>query len=282
MSPIATTPTRFIGCDVGKQTIVIFDSASGQTRSVPNRKADLTRLARSLDETCLVVCEATGGYENCLLETMLAAGRAAHRADARKIKAFIWSFGTLGKTDAIDARALAQYGEERHRGLARWQAPDLVRQEIQALVLLRADLVRTRQAQRNRLAAPGLRGKAAVVAIGCLRAMVRAVQGEIATIEKRLRALISSHPELCRDEAMLRGIMGVGPATAATLLALMPELGRISGKQATCLAGVAPHRRLVARGKKPIVADAAVMRKLIVIANAKLRDARIDGANQVS
>ena len=313
MSAIAIPPSRFVGCDVGKLAIVVFDTGAGQTRTIPNRKADLTRFARSLDDACFVVCEATGGYEARLLQAMLAAGRAAHRADARKVKAFIRSFGTLGKTDAIDARALARYGEERHRSLARWQEPDPIRLEIQELVLLRADLVRNRQAQRNRIAAPA---RHSATALACLRGLVRALQTQIAAIERHLHALIAQHPQLAADEAVLRGIKGIGPAVAATLLALMPELGSISGKQAASLAGVAPHprqsgasdgyrptrggraevrpalfmaalvaarnhqalrevyKRLVANGKKPIVAVTALMRKIVVIANAKLRDAR--------
>ena len=320
MSASANLPSnfvasRFVGCDVGKLAIVVFDTGSSQTRTIANRKADLTRFARSLDDTCLVVCEATGGYETALLQAMLAAKRAAHRADARKVKAFIRSFGTLGKTDAIDARALARYGEERHRSLARWQEPDPIRKEFQELVLLRADLVRNRQAQRNRLAAPARLG---ATSLACLRGLVRAVQVQIVAIELRLRALIEQHPELAADEAVLRGIKGIGPAVAATMLALMPELGRISGKQAASLAGLAPHprqsgasdgyrrtrggraeirpalfmaalvaarqnqhlrevyRRLVANGKKPLVAVTALMRKIVVIANAKLRDALIE------
>lgn len=311
MSPIASPPSRFIGCDVGKLHVVVFDSLSAQTRSIPNRKPDLVRFARTLDDTCLVVCEATGGYEARLLDAMLAAQRAAHRADARKVKAFIRSFGTLGKTDAIDARALARYGAERHTALARWQAPDPAREEIQALILLRVDLVRSRQAQRNRLAAPGSKAVA-----GYLRALLRTLQSQIVAIEAQLRNLIRRQPQLAHDEAVLRGIGGVGPTTAATLLALMPELGRISGKQAASLAGVAPHprqsgatdgyrstrggradvkralfmaalvaakhnealravyERLVGRGKKPLVAITALMRKIVVIANAKLRDQR--------
>lgn len=322
MPPITSPPSRFVGCDVGKDAIVVFDTGSGQTRTIANRKADLTRLARSLDDTCLVVCEATGGYETRLLQAMLAAGRAAHRADASKVKAFIRSFGTLAKTDAIDARALARYGEERHRSLQRWQEPDPIRQEIQELVLLRADLVRNRQAQRNRQAAPA---RHSAVALACLRGLVRALQTQIAAIELRLRGLIEQHPQLSADDAVLRGIKGIGPAVAATMLALMPELGSISGKQAASLAGLAPHprqsgardgyrrtrggraevrpalfmaalvaarrnqklsevyKRLVANGKKPLVAITALMRKIVVIANAKLRDARSErGGAQVS
>lgn len=123
----------------------------------------------------------------------------------------------------------------------------------------------------------------------------------------------------------MRGIKGIGPAVAAALLALMPELGSISGKQAASLAGLAPHpqqsgasdgyrrtrggraevrpalfmaalvaarsnkalsevyRRLVENGKRPLVAVTALMRKIVVIANAKLRDARSERAGvQVS
>jgi transposase len=319
MTTISTSPARVIGCDVGKVSITVFDSHAGQLRVVANRKPDLIRLARALDAGCLVVCEATGGYEAKLLAAMLAAGVPAHRADARKVKAFIRSFGTLGKSDAIDAQALARYGAERHATLARWVQPDPVREALQALVLARVDLVRMRQAQLNRLAAPG----AGVVATA-LRAIVREIEKQLRALEARIAACLRGHPALERDMAVLRGMRGIGSVTAAALLALMPELGTLSGRQAASLAGVAPHphesgqrvgyrktrggrpdvkrtlfmaglvasrgagslaemyQRLVARGKRPIVAVTAVMRKLIVIANAKLRDARVDASLQVS
>lgn len=319
MDTVSTSPTRFIGCDVGKASITVFDTASGQARTIPNRLPDLRRLARALGPECLVVCEATGGYETRLLDAVLAAGVPAHRADARKVKAFIRSFGTLGKSDAIDADALARYGAERHASLARWQPPDPVREELQALVLTRIDLVRMRQAQVNRLAAPG----AAAVA-GVLRAVLREIVAQLRAIEARIAALLRRHPVLARQAAVLNGIRGVGAVTAAALLALMPELGQVSGKQAAALAGVAPHphesgqrvgyrrtrggrpevkrslfmaaltasqgegalaeayRRLVARGKKPIVAITAVMRKLVVVANARIRDDARNATAQVS
>ena len=93
-------------------------------RSIANEPQALSDFASTLDPACFVVCEATGGYESDLLAALLAAGVPAHRADARKVKAFIRSFGTLGKTDAIDARALARYGKDRHAELATWQARD--------------------------------------------------------------------------------------------------------------------------------------------------------------
>ena len=304
-----TTPTRFIGCDVGKAEIVIFDSHSAVTRTVRNTPAALALVAAELDHTCLVVCEATGGYEAELLAAMTTAGRAAHRADARKVKAFIRSFGTLGKTDAIDARALARYGQERHPKLGLWQGQDPTRDRLQALVLTRNDLVAQRTACANRLAAPGAEPVRHHLEplLTCLDTQIKALQSDI-------DALIGATQSLRQANAALRTIPGIGATTAAALLALMPELGRLNRRQAAALAGLAPHPnqsggkdahrrvkggrpdvkrslfmaamaaarhgktlrqtylRLLANGKKPLVALTALMRKIIVIANAKLRD----------
>ena len=113
MSPSTIAPPSepavpsVLGCDVGKASIVVFDSRDERTTTIANRPDALQAFAASLDATCLIVCEATGGYEDALLHAAVTAGIPAHRADARKVKAFIRSFGILGKTDAIDAKVLA-------------------------------------------------------------------------------------------------------------------------------------------------------------------------------
>lgn len=304
-------PTRFLGCDVGKTEIAVFDSRDGTSRTLPNRPKPLAAFAARLDDTCLVICEATGGYETALLAALTGAGRAVHRADARKVKAFIRSYGTLAKTDPLDARALARYGAERHARLARWQPPEPVRARLQALVATRHDLVAERVATRNRLAAPGAEAVGAY-----LRPVLACLETQIAAIEAEIAALIRTDPGLRRDVDTLRTLKGLGPVTAATLIALMPELGHITRRQAASLAGLAPHprqsggadgyrrtrggrpevkralfmaaltaakhdpglsqtyQRLRANAKKPLVALVAVMRKIVVIANARLRDAR--------
>ncbi|MGH7044195.1 MAG: IS110 family transposase [Acetobacteraceae bacterium] len=299
---------RFIGCDVGKREIVAFDTRTERTRTVPNTADALAAFAGELDDTCLVVCEATGGYERLLLAALLAAGRAVHRADARKVKAFIRSFGILGKSDGIDARALARYGAERHHQLVRWRMPQQQRARLQALVGARSDLVGQRVALNNRLQAPG-----ADLVAHHLEPLLQCFDQQIAALEAEIDQLIAAEPELARAAGTLREISGIGPRTAAALLALMPELGALTGKQAAALAGLAPHprqsgasdasrptrggrpevkralflaamsaakhnpklkafyERLIANGKKRLVALVAVMRKLIVIGNARLR-----------
>jgi transposase len=308
MTASAKQSTRYLGCDVGKQKVVVFDSADGQTSEIENRPQAVAAFASRLDGCCLVVCEATGGYEAALLAAMVAAEVPVHRGDARKIKAFIRSFGTLGKTDAIDARALARYGQERDAMLARWQPPAGERQALQALVLARADLVRQRTAFANRLQAPN-----AAQVRRFIGPVLRSIERQIANIEAAIAALIAEDADLAAAAGTLRSIGGVGPATAAALLALMPELGHLPNRQAAALAGLAPHprqsgsregyrntrggrpevkralfmaalsasrhdpalrgfyERLVANGKLRLVAITAVMRKIVVIANARLR-----------
>jgi transposase len=308
MTNETATPTSFVGCDVGKTTIVVFDSRIGKTQSIANRPAELERFANGLEDTCLAICEATGGHEDALLQALLTAGRAAHRADARKVKAFIRSFGTLGKTDTIDARALAAYGRERHARLARWQAPDPQRETLQALVLTRRDLVVDGQAYKNRLSAPG----AAAVKHN-LAPVLAMIEKQIVDIERAIAALIRGHKSLADAAKAIRGIVGIGETTAAALLALLPELGTLNRREIASLAGLAPHpnqsgatdayrrtrggrpevkrvmfmaamsaakhdpkqrcfyERLLSQGKKPLVALTAIMRKLVVICNAVLR-----------
>jgi len=309
MTP-SSSPRFFIGCDVGKAHVVVFDSRTRQTSILDNSPAALAAFAATLCDDCLVVCEATGRYEAALLDALAQAGRSAHRADARKVKAFIRSYGTLGKTDAIDAEALARYGQERHPLLRLWQPETAARQQLHALIATRHSLVADRTAWSNRAKAPVT---AAIDSF--IQPVLACFETQIAAIDAAIAALIAGDAALHRCVTALRTIAGIGAHTAAALAALMPELGQLDRRQAAALAGLAPHpnqsgasnryrrtrggrpevkrlmfmaamaavrhdpglrqfhHRLIAAGKKPIVALVAVMRKMIVICNARLRPA---------
>ena len=316
MSLHVTENPRVLGCDVGKEEIVVFDGAAGRIARLANRTEVLTDFLKALDPDCLVVCEATGGYELSLLAASLAAGVPAHRADARKVKAFIRSFGTLGKTDAIDAKALARYAAERGHELPRWRARDELRLKLQAFVLARRDLVADRLAYQNRRDAPGAEPLHAH-----FDPLLDAFKVRIAALDAEIQALTESCQPVADAVKALVDIPGIGLKTAAALLALLPELGTTTNKRIAALAGLAPHpdqsgsadryrhvrggrpevkrslfmaaltarkhnpklrafyERLVSAGKKPIVAIVAVMRKLVTFANAALRK---NTASQVS
>ena len=187
-----------------------------------------------------------------------------------------------------------------------------------ALLLARADLLRDRLAWRNRMDAPGAHAVRPLLA-----PVLDALGAQLAAADARLAELVGQDPELQAEARVLQSLKGIGKRTACALLALMPELGRIPNKQATALAGLAPHpkqsgrrdayrptrggrpevkralfmpalvaakhdpglrgfsERLVANSKPKLKALTAVMRKLLVIANARLRD-HLAAAHQVS
>ncbi len=309
MTKVKETFTRFVGLDVGKKTILVHDSYGQHSGSVDNTKVTLAALCKLFGADTLAVCEATGGYEALLLQAFTRAGLAIHRADACKIKAFIRSFGTLGKTDELDALALARYAEERQAKLPLWVPPSNSRKTLQALVLRRDELVAIRTAERNRLQAPDNQPVRASV-----RALIHYLQRQISALEKKINSLIETSTSLRQNRETMMSVPGIGPVTAAHLLALMPELGSLTRRQVASLAGLAPHpkdsgskngyrnvrggrtqvkralfmaalsaskahpilktsyRTLIQRGKKPIVAITVIMRRLIVILNAKIRD----------
>lgn len=229
-----------LGCDVSARTVTVFSSLTRKTITVANEasalRAALTPYAGSID--MLAVCEATGGYEDVLIEVLESLAIPTHRADAAKVKAFIRSFGTKAKTDPIDARFLAAYGLERDLDLPRWQAAEPQQARMKLLVARRADLVAMRVQETNRLAAP--RNKPIAREI---KSHVGQLNKRIAAIETEIEAIVASSRQLKARQTILRAIPGIGAVLSTMLISSMPELGRISRRKAASLAACAPHPR---------------------------------------
>jgi transposase len=311
MNPNADKIQFALGCDVAKDTITFFDSQSRETFTISNTtgalKTALKSYAGCLD--MLAVCEATGGYEDLLLDTLKDLSIPAHRADAAKVKAFIRSCGTRAKTDPIDARHIAEYGLARSANLPHWQAEAPDNTKIKLLVRRRDDLVGMRVQEENRLKAPRNKPIAKEIA-----SHVAEIKRRIAILDKQIEAIVQNNQRMKERQAILLGVPGIGKVIAPVLLALMPELGHIDRKKAASLAGCAPHprdsgtyrgrrfatggrrqlrpllfiaamaasisrthlaqtyKRLLAAGKSKLTALGALMRHIIVIANARLKE----------
>lgn len=307
--PAPPAPRPVLGVDVGKAEVTLHDPATRRTWSVPNRPGALRQAFRRAPEATRVVCEASGGYERATLDAATAVGLVAHRADAGRIKAFIASHGARAKTDAKDAAWIARYGQERAESLAPWRAPSPEREELAELTRHRQDLTAERVRAKNRLAAPTGAGVKDLI-----RRHIAFLTRQIETLERRIDALVRKDPETAAADDALQAVPGVGPVVARTLIALMPELGELSAKQASSLSGLAPHpndsgtlkgyrrmaparaglkpllfmaaltasrkhprlkdvyQRLLENGKPKRLAIAAVARKLLVIANAVLKE----------
>lgn len=307
----ANADLRILGADVAKLTIALHDSVSGRGWSIDNTPEALAEALRPYTDYDWLICETTGGYERQLLEAAAEVGLRACRADAAQVKAFIASHGGRAKTDRIDAAWLSRYGLDRALTLKPWRAPSPAQEAFGELLRHRQALLAQRVQASNRLSAPGGGALADL-----LDQQIAFLTAQITYIDAKMAELIKTCPDLARDEHVLRAIPGIGPVAARTLLALLPELGKLGPKQVASLAGLAPHphesgqtlrrkrmiggrpglrpvlfmaalsaarahptlapayQRLVSAGKPKRVALAAIARRLVVIANAVIRDDR--------
>jgi len=300
-----------LGCDVAKDTVTLFDSRSRRTITVENTraalKAALEPYAGRTD--MLALCEATGGYEDELLHLLVSLDIPAHRADAARVKAFIRACGTMAKTDPIDARHIAEYGLARQQTLPRWQAPDPDEARMKLLVCRRADLVAMRVQEENRLKAPRNKPIAREIAghIAEIRRRIDAIDSQIETIVRansRMKArqailrtvpgigkviapvLLALMPELGhldRRQAASLGGCAPHPRDSGThrgrrfatggrrqIRPLLFVAAMAASHSKSHLADV--YRRLCAAGKSKLTALGALMRHIIVIANARLKE----------
>lgn len=269
---------RFVGIDVAKAHLdVAWNDAPAVTR-VANDAPALEALVRDLRAggAALVVCEATGGYHAALLAALLAAGVPAVAVNPRQARDFARACGLLEKTDAVDARALAQFAA-RVRPPVRATAPDAPDAAFGELVARRRQLVEMLVAERNRLEHASS------------KAVVRDVRAHIDWLKKRLRDVdkdldcaVQAHPRWDARLELLESVPGVGRVTALTLLSALPELGTVDRKAIAKLAGVAPLSDDSGRrtGKRRIWGGRAEVRAVLYMAtlvatrhNAPIREA---------
>jgi transposase len=255
---------KFVGVDVAKDHLELFSPGLKlPTRLNNNPKTIAAWLRRLLvaHPVLHVVCESTGGCENALLRACWQAKVPVSQLNPARVRAFARSQGLLAKTDAIDARVLADYG----RIFQPQPTPEPSAQQVRLgeLVARREDLKTQRAAESNRLS---------YLQDAALRRMIKShlrwLDNNIAQIEKLMEKTISEDPVLRHKRQVLVATQGVGNLIAATLLADLPELGSLSRQAASALAGVAPFNRDsgTLRGKRSICGGRATARKALYMA----------------
>lgn len=294
-----------VGIDVGKASLDVAIEGRPAVMRVANSAAGICKLVRQLSglDQVRVVVEATGGYEEPLLEACCDAGLWVARVNPRQARNFARAAGDAAKTDAIDARLLCLMAGMFADRLQRYQAPLPWQRELRDWLRRRGQVVTALQAHRQQMAMcpSSIRSLAART--------IAALRRELAAIDQQIRALLDAHAT-----PALGSCKGLGPIFQATSLALLPELGALSRRQIARLVGVAPmnrdsgqssgirrirggrapvrvalymatlsavrwdptmkahYQQLRARGKLGKVALVACMRKLLGIINARRRD----------
>lgn len=300
-----------IGIDVAKAELVVASGSSGAVGTHANDDAGVRALVQQLVPLApdLVVLEATGGYELLCVAALTAAPLPVVVVNPRQVRDFAKATGQLAKTDQMDARMLALFGE-RVRPPVR-VLPDEATRALEAVLTRRRQLLEMRQAERNRLAQCVGRGQRPVTQ--SLKKHIAYLERELTMTDTELGRMIHASPVWRERDELLQSVPGIGPVVARTLLAELPELGRLDRRAIAKLVGVAPlnhdsgtwrgqraiysgrasvrtvmymaalvaarrnpvlkafYQRLLARGKPKKVALVACMRKLLTILNHMLR-----------
>ena len=246
----------FVGIDVSKARLDVATTGVDQSWSVANGSPAIAELVERIHalEPVLVVLEATGGFEVSVAAALAGAEVPVVIANPRQVRDFARSTGQLAKTDAIDAHILALFAE-RIRPQVR-ALPSEETRALDAVVRRRRQIIDMITAERNRL------GFALPPVDNGIKKHIRWLERQLDDVDSDLDQLIKNSPIWQAKSDLLRDVPGVGPNLARTLIAELPELGRLSHKQIASLVGVAPLARDsgLMRGKRMIWGGRASVR----------------------
>ena len=251
-----------VGIDVSKATldgVVAFGKLSFSYANEESGIAQLVEQLRALSPE-LVVMEATGGYETAAAMAIAAAGLRLAIVNPRQVRDFAKANGILAKTDRIDARVIAHFGVVIEPQVS--VLPEEEMRALNALLVRRAQLIGMRTQETNRLAlAPSAMRKEIKVHIAWL-------DEAIDKLDIERTASLRRSPAWKAKEDLLRSLKGVGPVTASSLMAQLPELGRLNRREIAALAGVAPFNRDSGRfkGQRAIWGGRARLRAVLYMA----------------
>ena len=253
-----------VGIDVSKATLVIAVSSTGESWSSETTPAAIDALIARLQALTptIIVVEATGGYERALVAACVTAGLAVAVVNPRQVRAFAQALGRTAKTDAIDAHVLAEFGA-RVQPTAR-PISDSETQALAALVVRRRQLVEMMGMERRRLEQAPPTGKIT----RDLRNHIRWLERRVEDVDEEIGTAIQASPAWRVQDDLLRSVPGIGPTTARTLLAELPELGRLDRRRIAALVGVAPFNcdSGQQRGQRHIWGGRAAVRAVLYMA----------------
>lgn len=300
--------SSYVGIDVSKDRLdvaVLGEEQEWQVDNTPKGIACLVKQMADLQPELMVV-EATGGYQRAVVEALFWAGLAVAVVNPARVRQFARACGLLAKTDKLDARVLAVFGQRVQP--RRYVGKSEAEKQLSALLVRRKQVEEMLKAEQNRLrtVSPSLRGS--------VERMIAVLKEEKKRLDEEIRGLMNEQQAWQEQIEILDTAPGVGVVTTATLLAELPELGKMDRKKVAALVGVAPmnydsgkkrgyrktkggrtevrsvlymatlvatrrnpvirtqYQHLLKRGKLKKVALTACMRKFLTILNAMVRN----------
>ena len=227
----------FVGIDVSKDRLDVALHPTGEVFAVERNAAGLAALIEKLRPLApaLVALEATGGFETVAAAALAAAGLPLVVVNPAQVRAFAKATGRHAKTDAIDAAVIAHFADATRpppRPL-----PDAATQLLADLVARRRQIIEMIGAERQREKRAPRRLKKSIARL------LKALERELASVDADIDDAVRGSAVWRETEDLLASVPGIGPTIARTLIAELPELGRLDRKKIAALAGLAPFTR---------------------------------------
>jgi transposase len=300
--------SSYVGIDVSKDRLDVAVLDENQEKQVGNTQAGIAELVAWMLalQPELIVVEATGGYQRGVVEALFHAGLCVAVMNPARVRQFARASGLLAKTDKLDAKVLAVFGQRMQP--RRYEDKSEAEKQLSALLVRRKQVEEMLKAEQNRLRTTIQSLKSSVEQV------ILCLQEQKKRLDEQIQQFLNEQQAWQEQSEILRSAPGVGPVTTATLLAELPELGKMDRKKIAALVGVAPmnydsgrkrgyrktkggrgevrsvlymatlvatrrnplirtqYQHLLKRGKEKKVALTACMRKFLTILNAMQRD----------
>ena len=231
---MTTSSGTFVGIDVAKEKLDIAVWGEKKESEVGNDEKGIISLVKKMKtlKPDLIVVEATGGYQRAVVLGLYEAGLPVAVVNPVRVRQYARASGLLAKTDKLDAFNLAEFGKQMKP--RRFEAKSEAGRDISALLVRRRQLEEMLKAEKSRLrtVSPKMRGS--------VERMIESLKEEIKRLEKDLDQFMKENEDWQAQEQILTSAKGVGRITATTLLAELPELGKLDRKKIAALVGLAP------------------------------------------
>jgi transposase len=247
---------RYVGIDVSKDRLDVHVLPEGAAFAVGRDGKGLAELVERMGTMSpeRIAVEATGGFETVVAAALAGASLPVVVVNPAQVRHFAQALGRRAKTDPIDASMIARFVEATKPDLR--ELPDAATQLLADLVARRRQIIEMIVAERNR------EKRVAVMRIRkSIARLIAALEKELSEIDGEIDASVRGSPAWREKEDLLASVPGVGPITARTLIAELPELGTLDGKRIASLAGLAPFTRqsgqwkgkaMIAGGRKSV------------------------------
>ncbi len=252
--------SRIVGIDVSKDRLDVHVLPTAEAWAVPRDEAGIADLCRRLGDARLIAVEATGGYETMVAATLSEHGLPVVVVNPAQVRCFANALGKRAKTDPIAAEVIARFAEATKPQIR--PLPDASARLLSDLVGRRRQIVEMIASERQRLR----RSEPPRVRKSITR-LLAALEKELSSVERDIDDSMRGSPIWREKEDLLASVPGIGHVIARTLLAELPELGRLDHKQIAALAGLAPYTRQSGawKGKARIGGGRAVVRTALFI-----------------